>query len=228
MSRSSHRTLEDARAQIPDDLVEVCLTLRGGSAPADHRYVLHSCLKRRCCSDLTDRGWQLRPITQGTIRGEICDLDRAEPEVWVRLPKQDITHLLDLCEAPIELGSHVLIVDDTMVREVRPSNTVQSELVLICNQDRAPQGYWPAELGVKIGTRLGAWFGRSDFGVAVGDRRSWQCNGYDYYGHPVRVTALSDDESLFLQRHGLGARQSMGCGTLWPCDDGLTMPEGLA
>lgn len=223
MTRSSHTTRELAEATIPDDLVEVYADIRGASAPADHRYVLHSAIKTQCCRRLTERGWQLRALRGGVRRGDKLDFDvpDCDPTLELRVPKSDLDKVLDLTDAPLRLGSHILLVGEPRVRPVRPSNTLESDFVMICNERRAPAGYRPAELGAKVGARLGAWFGHCDFGIGFGDRRSFQIDGDSYYGHPIKITALEPDESTFLQRHGLGARQSMGCGTFWPCDDGI-------
>ena len=223
MTRAAHRTLEDRRDPDAEDLVEVHADIQGASAPADHRYVLHSALKTQCCRRLTERGWQLRALRDGVERADKLDFDvpGAEPTLQMRVPKDDLDKILALTDAPLRLGSHVLLVDEPIVRPIRPSNTLHCDLVLICNQNRAPQGYWPADLGAKVGARLGAWFERCDFGLTFGDRQSFQIKGHDYYGHPLRITSLTDEESVFLQRHGLGGRQSFGCGTFWPCEDGL-------
>lgn len=222
-ARSAHLTRPES--PDPDDLVEVTYEVRGATLPTDHRYLLYSAIKQTCDTDITDRGWQLREIKGGGETHDKLTILDDGATLALRVPKGDVGDLLALEHEPMELRMdgrcHTLHLEAPTVSPVESSHTLQSDLVIIKNGNRAPQGYRTGDLGAKIGARLGAWLGRADFGVTLGERRIAHIAGVRYYGNPVRLTALTPDESRFLQASSLGARPSMGCGTFWPCEDGL-------
>jgi len=195
----------------------------GASAPEDHHYLLYSAIKSTLdLPDITERGWQLRKIRGGRPQdNETVHFGRRDdeaPHFCIRLPKDDIGRALALEGETIRLSHHLLEVGAPVVSEIRRTPNIVSDLVLIKNGDRAPRGYRAGDLGAAIGKRLGAWLGRADFGVELGDRRWCHVTGERYFGHPVRVSGLRDDESELVQRVGVGGRNSMGCGTFWPED----------
>lgn len=199
------------------DLIEVHADVRGATAPADHYYLLHSCIKTQCCRRLTERGWQLRPIQGGKRDGDLLRLDRGtDATLMMRLPEGDLEDCLALHETTFQLGDHFLAVESPQVQPVRPHDELVADCVFVANSNRARRGLGRGDLGAQIGKRLGARFGRIDFGIVVEDHVTWDVQGSAMHGNRCRVVGLSDDESLWLQRHGLGEKNSWGCGTFWP------------
>jgi len=218
------RDLLEPTDHCTDNPIDLTFTVRGASAPQDHRYLLHAAIKQNACRRMTERGWKPRAIQGGRVTDEeALHFHRKDdpPALQMRVPADDLEEAMTLADQPLRLSQHILMLENPQVREVKPSNTLESDLVLVRNSSRAPRGYRAPDLGIAIGKQLGAAFGHIDFGVAMGERRWVHIDGVRHFGHPVRVTALTDDESMWLQRNGLGRSLSMGCGTFWPCDDGL-------
>lgn len=208
------------------DLLEVTFDLQVGALPADHRYELYAAIKDRVGDVMADRDWQLRAIQGGRRRGDRILYDRDDdPTLQLRLPKDDIGYIGGLEGAALRVGPDVVELQSSRVAPIEPYHTLQSDLVTIRSNERAPHGYWAGDMGAAIGKALSAQFGRRDFAIHLGERRSFRVSGQRQYGHPVRLKALDDDESRWLQRHGLGRSLSMGCGSFWPVDAPLNFEE---
>jgi len=202
---------------MTDDLIEVHADVRGATAPADHYYLLHSCIKTQCCRRLTERGWQLRLIQGGERDGDLLRFDRGpDASLMMRLPEDDLEECLALHDTTFQLGDHFLAVDSPQVQPIRPVPNLVADCVHISHDERGSKGLNRGNLGAGVGKRLGAQFGHLNFGIVVEEHISWDVKGTTLHGNRVRVLGLDDDESLWLQRHGLGEKNSWGCGTFWP------------
>jgi len=202
-----------------DTLINLRFDLLGASAPEDHHYLLYAAIKSTLdLGDITERGWQLRKIQGGRVQeNETIHFDRrdADPYFCIRLPMEDIGRARALEGETIRLSHHLLQVGAPVASEIKHADNLESDLVIIKNGDRAPRGHSEGDLGASVGKRLGAWLGRSDFGIEVGERRWVHVAGARYFGSPVKISALREGESELIQRRGIGGRQSMGCGTFW-------------
>lgn len=200
------------------DLIEVHATIRGATAPADHYYLLHACMKTNACRRLTERGWQLRPIQGGERQGGLLRLDRGEATLQMRLPKDDLGQCLSLGDCTFQLGDHLLGIDEPTVQPIRPASNLVADCVYVSHEKRGPQGLRPGDLGAYVGKHLADAFGHAEFGVDVQDRVRWDVHGTTLHGSRVRVLGMGDEDAMWLQHHGLGEKNSWGCGTFWPED----------
>lgn len=200
------------------DLVEVRTPVHGATCPDDHHYVLHAAVKTQCCRRLTERRWQLRCIQAGRVTDDgIRILENADAELRARVPLEDLDDWRVLEDAPLRLGDHILVVGETKVREVSASPNLESDIVY-ADGDHAPNGLDAGNLGGYVGKALGAQFGHRDFGVRIGEHRTFCVRSNRQHGNAVTLRGLDDHESLWVQRHGVGQKQSWGCGTFWPVD----------
>jgi CRISPR-associated protein Cas6 len=200
-----------------ESLVECVFPIvMGGSIPADYRYLLYSALKAEF-PQLTERGWSFLPIA-GEPQGDLLELraDR-QYELAVRMPRVDLQFVEGMSKHAVRIGNHIIVLGEPRVRPIRPAPVLRSDLVIITSDDET-RGVRGIEYGMHIGKRLGAMLGHLDFGVKIGDRRRIHIRGTRCFGHVVTVLSVSNDESLKLQRHGLGESRAMGCGVFEPLE----------
>lgn len=212
-----------------DVLMDAYLPLRAGATvPADYRYLVYSMLKHECRPDLTARGWQLLPI-HGRLRGDLLHFDRRDGLhcLRVRLPIADLGYLRKIEGKPVRVSHHLLIVDEVVVRELRPAPVLHSELVVITSDDD-DRGVRGEEYGMHVGKRIGAMLGRIDVGIQIGQRSRLHIAGNRIFGHPVTVRGLTSEESMRLQREGIGESRGMGCGVFEPSGDGMDVEQRAA
>lgn len=186
--------------------------LQGATVPLDYRYLVYSMLKKECRPNLTKRGWQLLPMF-GRPRGDLLHFHRDDGlhALQLRLPVRDLGYLRNLEGRPLRVSQHLLIVGEVVIREPEPAPVLHSELVVITS-DSDTRGVRGEEFGLHVGKRLGAMLGHLSFGVEFGERQRIHIAGQRLFGHPVTVKSLSDEESLRLQREGIGESRAMGCG----------------
>lgn len=199
-------------------LVDAYLPISAGATvPLDYRYLVYSMLKHECRSDLTARGWQLLPI-HGRVRGDLLHFHRHDGlhALRVRLPISDLGYLRKIEGRPVHVSQHLLIMGEVVLREMQPAPVLGAELVVVTS-DAETRGVRGEEYGLHVGKRLGAMLGRLDFGAQIGKREAIHIAGSRCFGHSLRVMGLTDDESLLLQRVGIGEKRAMGCGVFEPC-----------
>lgn len=193
--------------------VDAYLPIKAGTTvPLDWRYVTYSMLKQECRSDLTQRGWQILPFF-GRQRGDLLHFHREDGlhAFRVRLPLEDLGYLRKLEDRPITIARNLLILGECVIRELESKPVLHSDLVLI-SSDKDTRGVRELEFGGHVGKRLGAMLGRTTFGIEFGPRHAVHIKGSRLFGHAVTVKGLRDDESLLLQREGIGEARSMSCG----------------
>jgi len=151
----------------------------------------------------------------GRERGDILHFHREDGlhAFRIRLPLEDVGYTHQLVDRPITIGGHLLILGEPVIRELQPKPVLHADLVLV-SSDKATRGVSGLDFGLHIGKRLGAILQRTTFGVKFGDRRAVHIKGSRLFGHAVTVLGLDDEESLLLQRDGIGEARSMGCGVL--------------
>lgn len=195
--------------------VDVYLPIKAGNTiPLDWRYMTYSMIKQEIRSDLTQRGWQILPFF-GRERGDILHFHREDglQALRLRMPLEDVGYIHALVDRPVTIGGHLLILGEPVLRELAPKPVLHADLVLI-SSDKDTRGVRDMEFGMHVGKRLGAFLGRTTFGVQFGARRAIHIKGSRLFGHSVTVLGLTDDESLMLQRDGIGEARSMGCGVM--------------
>lgn len=160
----------------------------------------------------------MRTIQGGASHEGVRLLEGEEAQLAMRLPESELDALLGLQEEPLRLGEHLVMVGEPTVQPVRPSPNLESDLVY-ADGDHVPNGLNAGNLGGYIGKQLGAEFGHRDFGIRVGEHRTFHVDSHLQHGNAVTLRGLSDEESLWVQCHGIGQKQSWGCGTFWHMND---------
>lgn len=188
----------------------------GATVPEDHHYLVYSMLKAKCRKDLTARGWTFAPL-KGRRLDDIIHFHRKDgpPALVLRCPLADMSYVHKLASAEVRVSHHLLRFGDPVARDIEPCPVLRSPLVMVTS-DAESSGVRGTNFGLHVGKRLGAMLGHLNFGVDIGPRRAVHIAGGRYFGHPVTVKSLTDQESIMLQCVGIGESRGMGLGAFWP------------
>ena len=184
-------------------------SVMGDRLPADHGYRLYSALVERC-PQLKNLEWQL-----GTVNGI------PDAKGWVKLGRQ--SQLLVRCDLAdlnaFELDGQILRVGQSFLQfgegvghSLEPCENLRSRIVTINAAYRCHVSEF--EFGVALGKQL------QRAGIetmpTLGDRCTLRIKDTTVVGYGIQFEGLKPQESLYLQRHGLGGRRRLGAGMFTP------------
>lgn len=195
---------------------------------ADHGYHLYAAISRLLPKLHEPNGIAIHPIRGQNIGNremQLCDWSR----LTIRIDANRIAEVMPLAGKQLNLAGRMVRVGVPQVRPLAAATTLRSRLVIIkistgVNGESSPPP--------NANTFAGALRRQVDYlGIAsqaelhVGKRRSMRIKDKEIVGYEVLVTALTAEESLTLQEHGIGGRRHMGCGVFVPFNPRTEVPR---
>ena len=179
--------------------------------PVDHGYALFSAISRVLPELHREHDLAIHPL-RGRYVGDRQVMLTPWSLLMLRLAVEKIAHVLPLAGATLGLGQSTLRIGVPRVRALEPATVLRSRLTVIKvahihpGRITAVQFAHAArrqldERGISAGARL-----------TLGKRRTLRIKSVEIVGYELIVAGLSAEDSLVLQRCGLGGRQHMGCG----------------
>jgi CRISPR-associated protein Cas6 len=203
-------TLTDA---IP--YVDLSFSVMGKSLPIDHGYGLFSAL-----AHWQQELHQLKSMSIAAItgilaqQGTIIDLtDRSR--LLVRLPVDKVPLVYPLAGKSLTIGKHKIRLGIPQMDFLQPAQRLRSHLVVIKGYQE-PESFLEAaqrhleQLGIQRNLRI---LTKAD---GTPKRKTIKIKRFTVVGFGLEVTGLSDEDSLTLQRQGIGGKHKMGCGVFMP------------
>lgn len=209
--------------------VDLSFRITGNEIPVDHGYALYAALSHTLDAVHQDMEAKERlgifPI-RGALSGErmlrlVPDISR----LTVRLDSAVIPAMLPLSGKTLRINGAPISIGIPEVRALVPTQTLNSRLVIIKGfMDPAPflqaarRQLDALEIKGQLSliNREGAqpFEGNSERSAGVGKplRRTMRIRDKEVVGFAVQVSELSTEESICLQKNGLGGRRKMGCG----------------
>ncbi|MEX2140457.1 MAG: type I-MYXAN CRISPR-associated protein Cas6/Cmx6 [Pirellulales bacterium] len=199
--------------------VDLAFALVGTSSiPADHGYHLYAAISRALPAVHRPNGIAIHSV-RGRIVGErqmqLCDFSR----LTIRIAADRIAELLPLAGKQLNVAGRGVRVGVPQVYALTPATALRSRLVTIkvSAGDGQPSGPPDPDAFLAAARRqLDALNISPEAQISLGKRRTLRIKEKEVVGYEVLVEALSADESLALQTHGLGGRRHMGCGIFVP------------
>jgi CRISPR-associated protein Cas6 len=204
-----------------------------GSAPlpADHGYHLYSAISRALPAVHEPNGIAIHPI-RGRIIGDrqmqLCDWSK----LTIRISAERIAELLPLAGKQLNLAGRPVRVGVPQVHALTHATALRSRLVTIKVSGDRDDPRPPDEttfltaarrqldtLGISPEAQLTIPTREDPRTKEVRPlRRTLRIKDKEVVGYELLLEALSPDESLLLQSHGLGGRRHMGCGIFVPVE----------
>jgi CRISPR-associated protein Cas6 len=196
--------------------------------PADHGYHLYAAISRALPAIHEPNGIGIHPIRGrqiGDRQMQLCDWSR----LTIRVAADRIAEFLPLAGKQLNLAGRTLRVGVPQVLALTPAPALRSRLVTIkvSAGDDQPIGPPDADSFLAAARRQLDALGiapEAQLTIPTRDsrplRRTLRIKDKEVVGYELLIEALTTDESLTLQSHGLGGRRHMGCGILVPSGSG--------
>ena len=179
------------------------------SIPADHGYLLYSALSKQIPALHEAEGIAIHPIRgrQDGMRGLALQKWSA---VTIRTCDDRIGEFLKLAGKTLRIGPASVVVGVPNVSLVLSSPKLRSRLVTTKN------GTEPERFLAEVRRQMTTLGISERPNLTVGKRRTTRIKDKEVVGHELLVDQLGEEESLLLQRHGVGGRRLMCCGVFVP------------
>ena len=205
---------------VPDDVVDVVFSVDCRELPVDHAHSLSTAIRRAApwISEQAEigvhtvhvagsqNGWE-RPA-HGT---ETRLLLSKRTKLTIRAPKHAVDRLShDLCGAALDVDGCPLKIREARTRLLSKQGTLQARYVVAESVDESDEAFLS-----RMARELGA------LGIRVRRALCGRTNLLMTPAGPIATRSLmladlSPDESVLLQRRGLGPLRQMGCGIFIP------------
>ena len=205
---------------VPDDVVDVVFTIDCRELPVDHAHSLSTAIRRAAPWISEDaqigihtvhvagsqNGWE-RP-EHGTATRLLLS---RRTKLTIRAPKQAVERLQqDLCSAVLDVDGCLLTVGEAHTRLLSKQGTLQARYVVAESVDETDEAFLGrmahelSELGIRVRRAL---CGRTNLLMTPAGPIATRS---------LMLADLTPEESVRLQRHGLGPLRQMGCGIFIP------------
>lgn len=205
-----------ATTTVPDDVVDVVYAIQCARLPVDHMQALSNAIQQHLpwfANEIftalhtihvaeSGNGWQ-RP-------GDFIHLSR-RTRLTLRLPKKRVGDAQQLTGKTLDIDGHTLIVG---AGTLRPLSTITTIFARYVAADAADEQKFMADAlqqlrALNIRPKKMLCGMENNVRTATGDLRT----------RSLMLAELTPEESLTLQRHGLGTHRHLGCGVFIPHKD---------
>lgn len=194
--------------------VDLSFSVMGKSLPIDHGYGLFSALahwqeKLHYLESMSIAAITGIPTEQRMI--QLTDRSR----LLIRLPVDKVPLVYPLAGKSLTIDKHKIRFEIPQMNFLQPAQRLRSHLVVIKGYQE-PESFLEAaqrqleQLGIQGNLHI---LSKAD---GVPKRKSIKVNQFTVVGFGLEVTQLSDEDSLMLQRQGIGGKHKMGCGVFVP------------
>ncbi|GGJ07673.1 hypothetical protein GCM10010885_15970 [Alicyclobacillus cellulosilyticus] len=184
----------------------------GSVVPVDHGEALYAAVSRISPALHELETFALSPILGGEALGDRLYL-QAGSRFYAYVPEVYVPNLVVLSGKTLKIGIHTVRVGPVSIHLIQPAPVVQSRMVTFKNATNE------AQMERKVREAL------EEMGVAaeitILRRRVISIHGRKVIGFGVRLSGLSETDSLLVQAHPIGGRRRFGCGQFFPVRKGV-------
>ena len=197
--------------------VDLSFEVIGETLPADHGYGLYSALTRWNEDLHTLVGLSIQTIAGiPDKQGKIYLTERSR--FRVRLPFEQVPMVYGLAGKTLTIGKHAICLGIPQIYLLQSTSSLKTRIAVIKGYQE-PGAFLEAvarqleKLGI-IGKAVIPFSKRRE-----PERKTIKIKQFTVVGFSLKVSHLSDEDSLLLQKVGLGGKQRMGCGVFIPCKE---------
>lgn len=193
--------------------IDLCFPVIGEMLPADHGYGLYSALTHWNESIHALEGLSIQTITGiPDKQGKIYLTERSQ--FRMRLPHEQLPLVYGLAGKALTIGKHTIRLGIPQIYLLQPSVNLKARIVVI-------KGYQEPESFLEAVQRQ-----LTDLGInglvkipiiqTESSRKTIKIKRFTVVGFGLEIGDLNDENSLLLQKIGLGGKRRMGCGVFIP------------
>ena len=202
--------------QAPDDVFDLVFRLRGDSLDIDHAFALAQALQSRLGSDTCGRigvhGVRMAGSGNGWNRPERADaalpLSR-RARLAIRVHRDDCDEVAGIKDRTLRIGEQDLVVGEHSIRKLSTIGTLHARAVC-CEREQSEADFL---------SEVAAQLKRMDIKVSkmiCGKSAEIRKGDDKLFTRALLVADLEPEESIALQRQGLGEGGLFGCGLFIP------------
>lgn len=201
---------------MPDsqEIVDVSFRLRGSELPLDHGYPLYSAISGELPEVHEKERWGIHPVFGEKVgRGTLKLVD--ESTLKFRLPAEDIPEAIRLAGSTLNVNENKVRVGVPRVYALDTCPSLKSRYVTIKGAIE------PEDFQESVHNQLSKLISEPDeVVIKVGPRRVMEIDGYTIIGYQLSLKDLPPEDSLTIQKSGIGGRRKMGGGIFRPGEGG--------
>jgi CRISPR-associated protein Cas6 len=211
---------EDSEAekeyQVPEDVFDLVFKLRGTNLDIDHAFALSealgSHLKLDTCSKIGVHGVRMAGSGNGWNRPEQSDAMlplSARARLAIRVHRDDSDEVARISNQTLQIGTQEVAVGESTMRKLSTLGTLHARAVC-CDPDQSETDFLVevAELLKRMNVEVSKMIcGRSGT-IRTADGA--------IFTRALMIADLEPEESVTLQRQGLGEGRMLGCGLFVP------------
>lgn len=202
--------------QAPDDIFDLVFRLRGSSLDLDHAFALAGALQSQLGSEVCARigvhGVRMAGSGNGWNRPEQADASlplSRRARLAIRVQRDDREEVAAITSRTLTVGKHEIEVGESVIRKLSTIGTLHARAVC-CERDQSE-----ADFLSEVAGQL------KDMGIAVskmicGRSSEIRRGAENQFTRALMVADLEPEESVTLQRRGLGNDGLLGCGIFLP------------
>jgi CRISPR-associated protein Cas6 len=189
-----------------NDVVDVAFAVAGVTLPRDYAFALFRAVVTHLPWFETEQGAGIHPLRGAPTDYGVMLLPR-RARLVLRLPRNRVADASALTGRTMSIGGRALEVGVATVRELQPYGALYAHLVATgCDEEQ--------RFLAGIASQLKAL--AAQCALICGRRRSVRAADREVVGFGLMLHELVPEQSLLLQRVGLGAERRLGCGILVP------------
>jgi CRISPR-associated protein Cas6 len=192
------------------DYCELSFPVYGQQLPADHGYGLYSALVQKQ-QTLREQPWlQIQTISGIPDHKGIISL-RKNSVLKLRLPLDKLPFVLPLSGQEIIIGLHTISLGIPRINALKATDHLKARIVTIKNHEE-PESFLEVAHGQLRDIGI-----QADIGIPIDaegkyDRKTIKIQRYSVIGFGLHIWGLNEQDSILLQKVGLGGKRRMGCG----------------
>ena len=198
---------------VPQDIFDLMFKISGTRLATDHAFALSVALRDILGSEICQRigVHQIRMAESGNgwTRPQDSMVLARRARLVIRVSQSDHAALLALVDQTLTLAGHAIEVGNSSVRKLSTLDTLFAH-ALVCDATQSEQ-----EFLAQVALGMDA-LGISVKKMICGSSGLIRSDASELFTRSLLVASLKAEESIALQRAGLGDHQLLGCGIFVP------------
>ena len=202
--------------QAPVDVFDLVFRLRGNSLDIDHAFALAQALQlqlsRETCDRIGVHGVRMAGSGNGWNRPEQADASlplSRRARLAIRVHRDDCEEVAGITNQTLSIGGHEIDVGESVMRKLSTIGTLHARAVC-CERDQSETDFL-SEVAGQL-KRMEIVVSKMICGRSAEIRRGEESQ----FTRALMVADLEPEESVTLQRRGLGEGRLLGCGLFIP------------
>ena len=203
-----------------NNIINLSFPVTGTELPADHNYRLYASICKKFPSLHALESLAINTIPGISDKQGKIQITR-QSRLLLRLPVEEIVKVYPLAGETLDVGGYQIKLGNPELQTLKPVDSLKARLVTIKGYSETAEFLGAAyrqlqALGINANIGIPANIQGEPKRLTLKINKAEQKRSYTIIGFSVVVSALSSEDSIKLQIHGLGGKRRLGCGVFCP------------